>query len=143
MLRYVCNFGEICHVPQSYGSFFFSFRMLRHHGCLLARTNSSCLPFMHDCAEPTYRRKGKTDRGYVAFLFHTYPLTYSGSQVAHSAERIDFLISFSYHSHTLLRMVLIALPFLFLRNFSSPPCCMDPSDVDIVSYVCAWDCLFV
>ena len=51
-------------------SFPFSFfRLLRHHDCLLARTNSSCLPFMHECAVSTYRRKGKTDRGCVTFLF--------------------------------------------------------------------------
>ena len=104
----VCN-CKICHVSQTYGSFF-SFRLLRHHDRLLARTNSSCLFFMHECAMPTYRRKDKTDRGCVAFLSHTDPLTYSGSQVAHSVEKTDFrsLISFSLsyvnHTHTLLRM---------------------------------------
>ena len=81
----------------------FSFRLLYHHNRLLACTSSGCLPFVHECAVPTYRRKDKTDRGCVAFLFHyTHPLTYSGSQVVHSAERTDFLISvfspYVYHA---------------------------------------------
>ena len=78
-------------VPQLYSSF----RLLCHHHRLLARTNSSTLHFVRECAVPTYRGKDKTDRGCVAFLFHIHPLTHSGSQVAHSAERTDYLISVS------------------------------------------------
>lgn len=117
------------------------FRLLRYHNRLLACTNSSCLSFVHECAVPTYRRKGKTDRGCVAILFHTTDLlTHSGSQVAHSAERTDVLIflltlclSRTYASH---QHVLIALhPFLFLskiRPVTPRLVCMDPSGVNIV-----------
>lgn len=124
-------FGEICHVPQSYG-WSFSFRLLRHHNCLLARTNGSCLQFVHKCAVPTYRRKGKTDRGCVAFLFHTHPLMCSGSQVAHSVERTNLFLLTLRRSHVHSSPhVLIALPFSPI-TFSSRPCGMDLSDVDIV-----------
>lgn len=99
-LMFATCIGEICHVPQLYGSFF-SFRLLRHHDRLLTRTNSSCLQFVHKCAVPTYRRKDKTDRGCVAFLFHIHPLTCSGFQVAHSVERTDLLLLAFCLSHAL------------------------------------------
>ena len=140
MPRYVLTgFND---VPQPHGSFF-SFRLLCHHDRLLARTDSGCVQFVHECAVPTYRRKDKTDRGCVTFLFHTHPLTYSGSQVAHSVERTNLLISLSslvYHTHTPPH-VFNCIAF-FPHNFSSHR--MNPSDVVIVSYVlCVRDAPFV
>ena len=71
----------------------FLFRLLQHHDRLLARTNSSRLRFVLECAVPTYRRKGKADRGCVTFPIFILPTNLIPlSQVAHSAEKTDFLI---------------------------------------------------
>ena len=88
-------YEQYCNLKSndSFSFFFFLFRLLQHHDRLLARTNSSCLRFVLECAVPTYRRKSKADRGCVTFPIFILPINLIPlSQVAHSAERTDFLI---------------------------------------------------
>ena len=89
MLRYV----DYDNIVTSNLMTLFLFRLLQHHDRLLARTNSGRLRFVLECAVPTYRRKGKADRGCVTFPIFILPTNLIPlSQVAHSAERTDFLI---------------------------------------------------